>query len=71
MRSLADVLRVAANRLVGCAVAPPYGAAVDSREAAGMRLRACFCEMTLLHGFGRAAGLQIDPRARASGQNPI
>ena len=30
-----------------------------------MRLRACFCEMTLLHGFGRAAGLKIDRSARA------
>ena len=30
-----------------------------------MRLRACFSEMTLLHGFGRAAGLKIDRCARA------
>ena len=32
-----------------------------------MRLRACFCEMTLLHGFGRAAGLKII-RAREAGK---
>ena len=29
-----------------------------------MRLRACFSEMTLLHGFGRAAGLKIDRSAQ-------
>ena len=32
-----------------------------------MRLRACFSEMTLLHGFGRAAGLK-SIRAREAGK---